>query len=250
MWEDPCVFIIMRWRIVHSHGLVPHPLLCTMCNSTTVRLQIINISICYLIIVWLIIISGSIQTLLCMHGFKDEDKNHFLQFRSVHSLLAAATNVCFSWNVKHTFEKKKEHQHNRIVKSIHVFCILQKKKSHSHKLLHLSDLNLTTFFSDGGPLVTYRAPGRAGRGIARCWGWPPPHGAWGHPPCWASGKWGVCWRWDSTAGPPGGRSSPSGFWSTPWMGEREKGWGGVGGGGVGGGWWECQAEQVEHLNWD
>lgn len=26
-----------------------------------------------------------------MYGLKDEDKNHFLQFRSVHSLLAAAT---------------------------------------------------------------------------------------------------------------------------------------------------------------
>lgn len=109
-------------------------------------------------------------------------------------------------------------------------------------------LNLTTFFSDDGPLVTYRAPGRAGRGIARCWGWPPPHGAWGHPPCWASGKWAVCWRWDSTAGPLGGRSSPSGFWSTPWVGEREKGEWGRRGLEVGGG--ECQAEQVEHFNWD
>lgn len=66
-------------------------------------------------------------------------------------------------------------------------------------------------------LMTYRAPSQAGRGIVRCWGWPRPHGAWGCPPSWASGKWPVCRRWDSTAGPPGERSSPSGFWSIPWI---------------------------------
>lgn len=70
-------------------------------------------------------------------------------------------------------------------------------------------------------ILIYRAPSQAGRGIGRCWGWPPPRGAWGCPPLWASGKWPVCRRWDSTAGPPGERSSPSGSWSIPWR-ERWK----------------------------
>lgn len=72
------------------------------------------------------------------------------------------------------------------------------------------------------PLMTYRAPSQAGRGTGRCWGWPPPRGAWGCPPLWAFGKWAVWWRWDSTAGPPGEPSSPSGSWSIPWWERRHQ----------------------------
>lgn len=72
------------------------------------------------------------------------------------------------------------------------------------------------------PLMTYRAPSQAGRGTGRCWGWPPPRGAWGCPPLWAFGKWAVWWRWDSTAGPPGEPSSPSGSWSIPWRETKVK----------------------------
>lgn len=75
---------------------------------------------------------------------------------------------------------------------------------------------------EGKTCMTYQAPNQAGRGIGRCWGWPPPHGAWGCPPLWASGKWCVCQRWDSTAGPLGGPSSPSGSWSIPWRGRDQR----------------------------
>lgn len=70
--------------------------------------------------------------------------------------------------------------------------------------------------------LTHQAPSQAGRGIGRCWGWPPPHGAWGCPPLWASGKWHVCQRWDSTAGLLGGPFSPSGSWSIPWIGRKTR----------------------------
>lgn len=65
-------------------------------------------------------------------------------------------------------------------------------------------------------LWTYQAQDQAGRGTGRCLVWPQPRGAWGCPPLWASGKWHVCWRWDSTVGPLDGQSSPSGSWSIPW----------------------------------
>lgn len=70
---------------------------------------------------------------------------------------------------------------------------------------------------------TYQVPSQADRDIGRCWGWRPPHDVWGCPPLWAFGNWPVCWRSDSTAGPLGGLSSPSGSWSIPCRGRKE-GW--------------------------
>lgn len=93
----------------------------------------------------------------------------------------------------------------------------------SHKHPGAFRMFATTVFVEGfGQETTHQAPGPADRGTGRCWGWPPPHGAWGYPPLWASGKWFVCWRWDSTAEPLGGPSSPSGSWSTPWGGSEER----------------------------